>query len=392
MKTLKQITLLALILSFSNLSAQTLGENTFGKGIINTVAKDSTWSMKVGLRFQYLSIGSWDTNSNGNFDINTGDTDTRIRRSRLKFSGFAYNPKLKYKVELGLSNNDTGKADEFNNEAPKIILDAVLKWNFYKNLELWGGQTKLPGNRERVISSANLQFVDRSLLNSNFNIDRDMGFQLRNHHTIGKNFIVREQLAVSQGEGRNITTGNVGGQQYTARVELLPFGKFSGKGDYKGGDLKREKTPKLAIGASYNHNDNASRVRGSQKGIIGTTADGLIQTDIDTHFVDFMYKHNGYSVMGEYAYRTADDNTLNVQEGLAYNIQGGYLFKSNYEVAARYTQSDFVGAANTIEQYTLGLSKYIVGHALKVQTDFSYTSVDGSRDELQYRLQFDIHF
>ena len=34
----------------------------------------------------------------------------RCRRARLKFSGFAYSPKLKYKLELGLSNRDIGKA------------------------------------------------------------------------------------------------------------------------------------------------------------------------------------------------------------------------------------------------------------------------------------------
>lgn len=49
---------------------------------------------------------------------------------------------------------------------------------------------------------------------------------------------------------------------------------------------------------------------------------------------------------------------------------------------------------NSMEsQYTLGLSKYIVGHKLKVQTDVNYNKFDGGRpDGLMYRLQFDIHF
>ena len=89
--------------------------------------------------------------------------------------------KLKYKLELGLSNKDIGGISEFTNNAPRYILDAVIKWNFHENLVLWIGQTKLPGNRGRVISSANLQLVDRSLLNKRFNIDRDMGVQLRHH-------------------------------------------------------------------------------------------------------------------------------------------------------------------------------------------------------------------
>jgi phosphate-selective porin OprO and OprP len=33
------------------------------------------------------------------------------------------------------------------------VLDAVAKWNFAENFSLWFGQAKLPGNRERVISS-----------------------------------------------------------------------------------------------------------------------------------------------------------------------------------------------------------------------------------------------
>ena len=62
----------------------------------------------------------------------------------------------------------------------RIILDAVIKWEFAKNTTLWFGQTKLPGNRERLVSSQKLQFVDRSLLNSKYNLDRDIGIQL--HH------------------------------------------------------------------------------------------------------------------------------------------------------------------------------------------------------------------
>ena len=399
-----RLVLLILTLSITNLNAQKLKLDSFGKGIFNSVAKDSTWSMKFGLRMQYLTTIGLDADENSHFDFDPNNlkTDTKVRRYRLKFDGFVLSPKLKYKIELGMSNNDTGSANEYTKLGPKLILDAVLKWNFYKNLELWAGQTKLPGNRERVISSANMQLVDRSLLNKEFTLDRDMGFQLRNHHTIGKQFLIREVFAITQGEGRNITTGNVGGQQYTSRVEILPFGAFSGKGDYIGGDLKREKQSKLSIGATYNHNDRASRQRGSQGSIIdlidnnGKPEDHIFATtDVNTSFVDFMYKYKGYSAMGEFAYRNADDTTLGskpVKVGKGYNLATGYLFKNNYEIAARYTQIDYKGVANTTEQYTVGVSKYIVGHALKIQTDLSYTTVDYASKGLQYRIQFEVHF
>ena len=145
-------------------------------------------------------------------------------------------------------------------------------WNFAGNWELWAGQTKLPGNVERVVSSANLQLVDRSLLNSRFNIDRDLGIQLRHKTNLGGDFLMREKFSISQGEGRNVTEGNEGGLQYTARLEFLPFGTFKSKGDYSQSDLKREEKPKLMVGFTYNYNQDAVRER-------GFAGDYMIRTD-----------------------------------------------------------------------------------------------------------------
>ena len=384
----------------SNLSSQETSAPKFGKGLFNLIGKDSSFSMNVSARMQMLGTSNWDVN-NGLYNPTS---NLLVRRARLKFSGFAYSPKLKYKLELGLSNRDIGKASSFTNEAPKYILDAVVKWNFSGNFVLWFGQTKLPGNRERVISSGDLQQVDRSLLNSRFNIDRDMGFQLRHHFNLTDTFIVKEMFAVSQGEGRNITTGNLGGHQYTSRVELLPFGKFTSKGDYRGSDLKFEPAPKLALGFTYDFNNDAVKNRSNQ-GSYMTNDTGFYSTNISTVFVDAMYKHKGFSVMAEYAYRDAEDafaknsdGTLTgdlVQVGNALNLQTGYLLSKTLEISGRYTNIDWdsdITGKGAENQYTLGLSKYIVGHKLKVQTDVSYLDLATKTNQFMYRLQVDIHF
>ena len=384
----------------SNLSSQETSAPKFGKGLFNLIGKDSSFSMNVSARMQMLGTSNWDVN-NGLYNPTS---NLLVRRARLKFSGFAYSPKLKYKLELGLSNRDIGKASSFTNEAPKYILDAVVKWNFSGNFVLWFGQTKLPGNRERVISSGDLQQVDRSLLNSRFNIDRDMGFQLRHHFNLTDTFIVKEMFAVSQGEGRNITTGNLGGHQYTSRVELLPFGKFTSKGDYRGSDLKFEPAPKLALGFTYDFNNDAVKNRSNQ-GSYMTNDTGFYSTNISTVFVDAMYKHKGFSVMAEYAYRDAEDafaknsdGTLTgdlVQVGNALNLQTGYLLSKTLEISGRYTNIDWdsdITGKGVENQYTLGLSKYIVGHKLKVQTDVSYLDLATKTNQFMYRLQVDIHF
>ena len=390
----------ATLLICSNLSSQETSAPKFGKGLFNLIGKDSSFSMNVSARMQMLGTSNWDVN-NG---LSNPTSNLLVRRARLKFSGFAYSPKLKYKLELGLSNRDIGKASSFTNEAPKYILDAVVKWNFSGNFVLWFGQTKLPGNRERVISSGDLQQVDRSLLNSRFNIDRDMGFQLRHHFNLTDKFIVKEMFSVSQGEGRNVTTGNLGGHQYTSRIELLPFGKFASKGDYRGSDLKFEPAPKLALGFTYDFNNDAVKNRSNQ-GSYMTNDTGFYSTNISTVFVDAMYKHKGFSLMAEYAYRDAEDafaknsdGTLTgdeVQVGNALNLQTGYLLSKTLEISGRYTNIDWdsdITGKGAENQYTLGLSKYIVGHKLKVQTDVSYLDLASKTNQFMYRLQVDIHF
>ena len=350
------------IFSISHVQSQEISDTTFGKGLINFVAKDSTFSVKFAPRFQVRSMSSWDHDGN---QYGSPEHNFIVRRSRLKFDGFAYSPKLKYKLELGLSNRDISGANQFNRNTPRYILDAVIMWEFSKNWELWAGQTKLPGNVERVVSSANLQLIDRSLLNSRFNIDRDLGIQIRHKSNLGGDFLMRQKFALSQGEGRNVTEGNEGGLQYTARVEFLPFGAFKSKGDYSQSDLKRENTSKLMVGFTYNFNENAVRERGFAGDYMIRTDGTIFETNQTTIFADAMFKHNGFSFMGEYAKRTADHVIATETDGVtptgdvvltgnALNLQAGYLFKNNYEIAGRFTTVDYEAVTEThpSKQYT----------------------------------------
>ena len=391
-----KISLFFFLISFT-IHSQAYKEKGFGKGMVNYIAKDSSWSVKFAPRIQILSSTNWKYEDN---EFDTANTNFLIRRARLKFSGFVLSSKLKYKVELGLSNRDIAGASIYTGNAPRIILDAVVKWNFYKNFVLWAGQTKLPGNRERVISSANLQLVDRSLLNSSFNIDRDLGIQLRHHINITDKFIVREIISISQGEGRNIVTGNIGGYQYTGRIEFLPFGKFKNKGDYIGSSLERESRPKLAVGISYDFNNNAVRNK-SNRGSYMVNDIGFFETNINTLFVDAILKHKGFSFMAEYSNRNAEDpiaknsdgteTGIVVPEGYGINLQAGYLFSKNWEITGRFSTIG-MKENDVSNQYTLGISKYIIGQKLKIQSDISYLTIADITNELLFRLQLEVHF
>ena len=400
MRAIKLI-LITLFVTTSSLYGQEVTASKFGKGLLNINAKDSTFSMNISARMQFLTSSTW---SESDDSFGSPESNFLVRRARLKFKGFAYSPKLTYKLELGLSNRDISGANQFTSNAPRYILDAYVRWNFYKNFTLQAGQGKLPGNIERVISSGDLAMVDRSILNSKFNIDRDLGIQLRHHFKLSENFIVKEIFAISQGEGRNITAGNLGGHQYTGRVEVLPFGNFKSKGDYRGADLEREQTPKLLVGVVYDLNNDAVKSRSNQGSYL-ETADGFYQTDVSTLFFDAHFKYRGFSIMAEYADRDADaplarnaDNSLTgavVNIGNATNFQMGYVLPSNLAITGRYTHINFdeiVSSKNKITQYTLGLSKYVAKHKLKIQTDATYENTVASNNKIVYRLQFDIHF
>ena len=402
MSARKSIALAIIMLCSFKLSAQQgVNEISFGNGLLNYVADDSSFSVKFAPRFQVRYYGISDFADDGLAPV---DHDFLVRRSRFKFDGWVVHPSIGYKMEFGLSNNDMSGANAFTKNAPRYILDAVIRWKFAPGFELWAGQTKLPGNVERVISSANLQLVDRSLLNSKFNIDRDLGIQLRHTTKLGGQFISKEKLAISQGEGRNIATGNEGGLQYTGRVELFPLGSFTKKGEYMGSSTVREGKLKIMTAYTYDFNRDASKTRSNMGDYMFLTDGSLYQTNITTQFIDLVLKYKGFSMMAEYAGRSATNPVaveLNgtetgdiVSVGSAINMAMGYFISEKTEVAGRYTTLNFadVTGVSPVTMYTLGLNKFVVGHKLKVQSDISYSTKNGESDAIIFRTGFELHF
>ncbi len=397
----KSLITIALFAICSITIAQDTYNLTLGKGI-KFEDDDKTFSMQFNLRSQILYEGFYTPNQSEYIDRFS------IRRARFKFKGYAVTSKLTYKMELGLSNRDHGGGNivETNNTA-NIILDAFIMWNFYKNFSLMAGQGKLPGNRQRIISSQALEFVDRSYLNSRFTLDRDIGVQLHHHFKAGK-MLFREQFSISQGEGRGIVTKNNGGYDFTGRVEWLPMGSFSNNGDYFEADLEREQTPKFSLGLAFDTNRRALRERG-QKG------DFLDQpTDLQTYFVDGIFKYKGHSVLFEYSHKVAPkgaiveiDTAVNELEALFFtgngvNVQYSYVFPSNFHLGGRFTRvvpkdelimegnEPALELGNPLDQYTLGISKFLSGHTVKIQSDITYITQANIENSWLFRLQFEI--
>jgi phosphate-selective porin OprO/OprP len=346
---------------------------------IEIIQKDSLFSMQFQFRMQNRAAYM----SESEKDLTPKDFEFRVRRLRMRLKGFVVNPKFGYHVQLSFSRADMdweSTNESSINTSPNIVRDAVLFYEPSKTLKFAFGQTKLPGNRQRVVSSGNLQFADRSIVNSTFTLDRDFGF----FATFDKNYYTLK-AALTSGEGRN-SNKSTKGLNYTGRVELFPLGKFTSGNDECEGDLTREQKPKLAICVTYNFNDEALR----QGGTIG--GDLFTPTDMKNLHLDLLFKYKGFAFYQEYLNRyvnnpvvkNTDDGSLStIYTGYGILSQVSYLFKNNYEIAARYAmikpRSDLYNnsvyySLNLKQQQhiQMGVTKYIYGHRLKVQGNLLY--------------------
>ncbi|GGG05732.1 porin [Pontibacter amylolyticus] len=361
-------------------SAQTPDGNpplfNFKRGV-GIVTPDSSFSVNMRFRMQNRAM----YNSISEDDFGVSEYEMRVRRLRLRFEGFMYSPKLTYNIQLSFSRGDMdwSMRDQSNiNNSPNVVRDAVV---YYKPNDRWQfgfGQTKLPGNRQRVVSSGEQQFIDRSIVNVGFNIDRDFGFQAVYNNGIG-NFHYLIKGALTSGEGRNVFSTDKG-LAYTGRLEILPLGKFTNGGDYFEGDLEREPTPKLSLAGGMSHNEDARRT-GGQVG-----RDLYDKTDIQSYIFDGLLKYRGVALYAEYMAREADNPiTMNaagerrhVLTGHGQNYQLSYIFPNNVELAGRYSRitpnSEVRSFENTEEAFLLGTTKYLRAHRLKLQANVGYHS------------------
>jgi phosphate-selective porin OprO and OprP len=336
----------------------------FDEGVI--FKDDNNFFMRM--RFRLQNRYTLETQEAQELDLAV--SEFRIRRTRLRFDGYALDPRLLYRLQLSFTRDDM---DWDNSQVPNVLRDAVAGWRWTPYQTTWVGMTKLPGNRQRVVSSGSLQLVDRSIVNAIFTIDRDTGIQ--HHSQFGSERPLWLKFALSNGEGRNKPNRNAS-MASTVRMEWQPLGTFKGDGDNFEADLNREAEPRLALALVHSANQSSSRTGGQ----IGRDLPSDTFRSMESRMADALFKYRGFSLSSEWAKRTAPspiisaDRFIYVGEGL--NIQGGYVFDSNWEPSFRLSmvrpEADIRDLAQEQLQYTLGLSKYIRRHAIKVQSDLTY--------------------
>ncbi|MEZ4854757.1 porin [Flavobacterium sp.] len=365
---------------------------SYGKGLGVTSA-DSLFQLNIRFRMQ-----------NRVTYIEEDDTAARyeaqIRRLRLRLDGYVFNPQFLYVIQLSFAPGDVGQVHEGDNI--NIIRDAVFYYRPNKHWNFLFGQTKLPGNRQRVNSSGALQLTDRTINNARFTIDRDFGVQAYYLNEKKDEFSYAVKTAISTGEGRNWTKTSDDGVALTGKIEFMPFGTFSNNGVYFEGDVAREQTPKLMISGAYQQNNKAVRTNGQLGNVL------YEPRTLRSYFLDAMFKYKGWAFMSAYMQRSADDLiTYNpdditeynyVQAGNGMDYQASYIFKNNFEVIGRFSYQNMNTAIKALtpdlKQYSIGVTKYIREHSFKLQAELTYNELEYfsgiTKDNWYVRAQLEI--
>ena len=246
-----------------------------GKGI-SFSPKDDSFKTTIRFRMQNLVGASCDKG------MGVTEVNGQVRRLRLRFDGFIFSPKFIYSIQLGFTGSD---AKPTPNGKSNLILDAIA---YYKPNSSWNlglGQAKIKANRAMLNSSGSLQFVDRSIVNSEFGGDRDFGLFGEYYYGGIDKFALAALASVTLGEGRNWGASNNGGLAYTGRLELFPLGRFHAKGEYVEGDTYHEETPKIMLGAGYSFNHRSQLTRGMK----GSMLPGDETRNIGSYYADMIF-------------------------------------------------------------------------------------------------------
>ena len=359
----------------NDIKLSTLPYFSTGKGI-GITSPDSLYQLNLRFRMQNRVTYVENDGENGGYDA-------QIRRLRLRFDGYVGSPKFLYAVQLSFAPGDVGEIKDGENI--NIIRDAVFMYRPNKNWNISFGQTKLPGNRQRVNSSGGLQLTDRSINNARFTIDRDFGFQVHNMNEYKDKFSYNFKGAVSTGEGRNSTEKPDDGVAVTGKIEILPLGAFTRDGTNFEGDIMREKKPKLMFSGAFQQNNHARRTQGQ----LGN--DLFEKRTMKSVLLDAMFKYNGFAAMSSFMSRTTSKNAVTFDPddstnsnyafvGNGFDYQLSYNTKSNYEFITRYSiqkvGKDIRNFAPNSKQISFGLTRYIWEHTFKLQTEVTFDTLD----------------
>ncbi len=336
-------------------------------------------------------------------------TNFEARRLRMKIGGHGFQPWLRYYFEVDLQpSRDVD--DSASSSSARVIdwrLD-IAKWDW---LNVRVGQWKIDLNRERVDSSGRQQFVERSLANRVFTMDRQVGIQVRGHLFQDTPADIRYYAGVFNGEGKSVNNPD-DNLMYMGRLQWNFLGRDL---SWRQTDVEFTEKPtgSLAI-AGFTNTGACTRWSssgcGNLDGFERPATAAPDQYDIEQVVQEFAFKYRGFSAQQEFHRKRIEDQVTGAKTELTGGYaQAGYFFHylmpefpRPLELAMRYAYVDEPNRVdpmleNKREELTIGANWFFAGHNNKLTLDYSWLDIEDSQlfmdeSDNRLRLQWDVSF
>ena len=395
-------------------------------------SSDDEFMMKVNGRLQFrwthYNVQSQNRYLNPRFRKNDS-TGFDLQRVRLQFSGHAFTPDLTYVLH-------------FRAESPEgydaRLRDAYINYRLCDEFQFQAGLFKIAALQQRLTSSANLQFVDRSMVHEVFDLGRSIGVRFW-----GQLLDKRVEWYLDVTNSFNDTGANQTITNDPPAMDNNPGLAFRvvwhALGDNPGQDLTTEADHEIhevpALDLAFHYAFNADEYDGRTtvipysipRRVWGEGGFGLTTTNgmqINQFGLASAFKYMGFSARGEYILRILDPRRawrrpftpfwLLSGQADTVTMHGAYLqfgyflpipgFEKKVEAVARVGGVAAQGISSECAwEYSAGLNYYFEQDNVKLQFDVTkideapISSADSSmanvNDEpLVFRVQLQVAF
>lgn len=371
--------------NFANLS--------YGKNGFEFRTDNDKFSLAIQNRIQVRYSNPFDSDPRSIEDLERDESSFRIRRARTRLRGHAYWPWLKYYLQYDWSQ--------------PVLRDLTLTVDKYHWAKIWFGRGKVIYNDERVTSSGNQQFANRSIVTDIFTVDRQQGVQLFGNVFPGTWYDMSYAAGVFSGLGVGENNNDDSHMMYSGRVQWNALG---GEMPFSQSDTEFHEKPALnfAFAAATNRSKCTAfqTDSGSCRNLPGFAPGQDGQYRINQMVEEVRFKWQGFSLLHELHWKEVID-TFRVQgdPGRKTHLMGGlvqagyfphYIFPiipRNLEFAGRYAFVDpNTRMKNDLQEEFSGIMTYFFnGHANKVNFQVSNLVVQNQSDQ-RFWLQWDLTF
>lgn len=349
---------------------------SYGKNGFEFRTDNDKFSLAILNRVQARYAEPFDGDPRTLADLQKDENSFMIRRARTKLTGHAYVPWLKYYLQYDWSQ--------------PVLRDLNLTIDKYKWAQVRVGRGKVSYNNERVTSSGSQQFVNRSIVNDIFTVDRQQGIEVKGNLFPGTWHDITYYAGAFTGLGVGERNNDDDHMMYSGRLQWNALG---GEMKFSQSDIEISEQPALNISIAANTNQSKCTAFATDSDscldintLKETTAKaGQYKTSQMLEEVHFKWK--GFSLLQELHAKEIKDTLNNDEETklLGGYVQAGYFphaimnfIPPGVELAGRYAFVDMDTDRDHDKQTELSavVNYFMEGHSNKVSLQLSRLTIE----------------